>query len=406
MNTSVQPETQGRIHALDAARALALSLGIVLHASLAYMPGPSGWPTADESKSAVAAITFYAIHSFRMLAFFVLAGFFANLLIEAVGFRKFVRNRFARVAVPLFSFWAVVLTAIVGAIVLMVVLKHGAIPKESPPGPSFRPDDFPLTHLWFLWTLLVLYVPFVLVRMAGNRSHVCAALIDRAMRINLILVRWYGLPILAAVLAVTLALHPKWMHWFGIPTPDKSLYGNLAAWVAYGLAFAVGVALERSRSALGQIVAQRWHYLAIGVTSLILSLSIDSVAQAVSIHEPMAKKWASAFLYSLAAWSLCFAFLSQCLRWFREENATIRYLSDASYWVYIVHLPLVMALQAVGWTLDFGWAIEWFLVVAITALLSLGTYHLFVRNTWIGVMLNGRRQRDRMPLSIGELQGR
>ena len=42
------PHTQNeRLHALDAVRALALLLGIVLHASMSFLPGPQIWASQD-----------------------------------------------------------------------------------------------------------------------------------------------------------------------------------------------------------------------------------------------------------------------------------------------------------------------------------------------------------------------
>lgn len=384
-----------RIHSFDAARAIALSLGIVLHAALAYIPGANPWPTVDESRSVIPAYTFYVIHTFRMLAFFVLAGFFASLLIERIGARAFAVDRLKRVAVPLATFWSIVLTAIIGALVLMVTLKFGGIPKDAPPGPTFRPDDFPLTHLWFLWVLLLLYVPFVAIRQLCVRSLSVRQLLIAAARPAEILVRWYGLVFLAAFLAFALVGHPKWSHWQGIPTPDKSLYGNLPSWIAYGSAFLIGVLLQLRRHLLLVLEEQRWTFLVVGIPAVAISLGFSEVANALSISDPFTRKLFAAGLYSIAAWSLCFAFLAHCMHWLKSLSPTLRYLSQASYWVYIVHLPLVMALQAIGWSLNWGWAIEWLLVIAITFAISLGSYHLLVRNTWLGVMLNGKRHRDR-----------
>lgn len=383
-----------RIHALDAARAIALFLGIVLHAAIAYIPGPSAWPIMDESRSAVPALVFYVIHVFRMLVFFLLAGFFANMLIERVGPRAFLLDRWKRVAVPLLVFWAIVLTAIVAAIVWMVKLKFGELPKESPPGPTFRPDDFPLTHLWFLWVLIQFYVVFVTARMLVVKL----SLSEQVSRVTTFVAthasRWYAPFALSIPLAITLYLHPQWMHWFGIPTPDKTLYGNPSCWIAYGIAFAIGCALERHRESLQAVGNSTWSLLVIGITAVFASVSYSDLAALVGVTGPDSKKLFSAVLYGVAAWALCFAFLSLAIRFLGRPSLQVRYLSAASYWTYIVHLPIVMFLDVVGTQWNGGWAIEWPLVISITLAISLGSYHLFVRNTWIGVMLNGRRWRD------------
>ena len=88
MNT--HPE---RLHALDAVRAAALLLGIVLHATMSFfLP----IPTADVSQSATLTVAFYAIHIFRMSAFYLIAGFFARMVVERRGVAQFVRDRSRR----------------------------------------------------------------------------------------------------------------------------------------------------------------------------------------------------------------------------------------------------------------------------------------------------------------------
>jgi glucans biosynthesis protein C len=383
-----------RIHALDAARSIALLLGVVLHAAIAYIPGPSAWPIMDESRSVIAAIVFYVIHAFRMLVFFMLAGFFASVLIERLGTRQFVIDRWKRVAVPLLVFWALALSAIVAAIVWMVKLKFGEIPKESPPGPSFRPDDFPLTHLWFLWTLLVLYVAFIAARVTIFKLQIQHWFAAIASIISRHVARWYFPLLIAAPVAAALFAYPKWMHWYGIPTPDKSLYGNLAAWSTYALAFLIGCALERKRESLIAIRNNTWSLLVLGTILIFASLAIDDLAKAVGLADLSTKKAVSAYLYAAAAWTFCLAFISLMLRFMDRASLKIRYVSAASYWIYIVHLPIVMFLQVAGSQWSAGWFIEWPLVILATTALTIGSYHLFVRNTWVGVMLNGRRWRE------------
>ncbi|MBC7983191.1 MAG: hypothetical protein H7Y02_04975, partial [Candidatus Obscuribacterales bacterium] len=68
-----------------------------------------------------------------------------------------------------------------------------------------------------------------------------------------------------------------------------------------------------------------------------------------------------------------------------------RYLADASYWMYIMHLPLVVALQALMMQWPLHWSIKYALILSITFALLLLSYHYWVRPTYIGEVLNGRR---------------
>jgi peptidoglycan/LPS O-acetylase OafA/YrhL len=74
-----------------------------------------------------------------------------------------------------------------------------------------------------------------------------------------------------------------------------------------------------------------------------------------------------------------------------RESHVRRYLADASYWIYLTHLPLVLALQGVVAPLGWPWFVKFPLIVTATLAVLLLSYHYLVRPTRLGVLLNGRR---------------
>ncbi len=84
---------------LDALRAGAMMLGIVLHASLSFFP--SFWMVADRRQDPGFGVAFSAIHGFRMPLFFVMSGFFSAMLLHRRGRGALVKHRFRRVFLPL-----------------------------------------------------------------------------------------------------------------------------------------------------------------------------------------------------------------------------------------------------------------------------------------------------------------
>ncbi len=71
----------------------------------------------------------------------------------------------------------------------------------------------------------------------------------------------------------------------------------------------------------------------------------------------------------------------------------MRYVSDSSYWLYLVHLPLIMIVQAAVRTWELPVFIKFALVCTVTTAILLASYQLFVRYTPIGTLLNGPRHR-------------
>ena len=61
------------------------------------------------------------------------------------------------------------------------------------------------------------------------------------------------------------------------------------------------------------------------------------------------------------------------------------------YWSYLIHLPLVICLQAVVMTWAMPWPIKFLVVLSGTVVVVLASYHLLVRTTALGRFLSGRR---------------
>src|SRR5438034_6600572 len=97
-----------RLHALDAVRGFALLLGIILHATLSFLPAPSRmWIIQDSHPSMTLGVVFFTIHVFRMTTFFLIAGFFAHLSFHRRGARDFIKDRLQRIALPLAVGWPI-----------------------------------------------------------------------------------------------------------------------------------------------------------------------------------------------------------------------------------------------------------------------------------------------------------
>lgn len=88
-----------RRHDLDALRAIAMLLGIVLHGALSFFP--MAWMVQDSQRSEWFAIPFALIHGFRMPLFFMLSGFFTAMLWRKRGLAALVVHRLKRIFLPL-----------------------------------------------------------------------------------------------------------------------------------------------------------------------------------------------------------------------------------------------------------------------------------------------------------------
>ena len=103
---------------------------------------------------------------------------------------------------------------------------------------------------------------------------------------------------------------------------------------------------------------------------------------------------AGLFLQVLYTWSISFGMLGFFRKYFRQENRVVRYLSDASYWLYLTHIPFVVLCQWWVYTWNLPALLKFLTVAGVPTVVLLVIYRFAVRHTWIGVALNGPRQRS------------
>lgn len=84
---------------MDALRAIAMLLGIVLHAGLSFVE--FGWLVKDNQTHFSYSLMVEAIHGFRMPLFFLISGFFTAMLWRKRGLKSLMWHRFKRIFLPL-----------------------------------------------------------------------------------------------------------------------------------------------------------------------------------------------------------------------------------------------------------------------------------------------------------------
>ncbi|NNU15022.1 acyltransferase family protein [Parvularcula sp. ZS-1/3] len=386
-------EFEGRIHALDSVRAGALLLGLAFHAGLSFYPGEQVWIVMDDARSAEIMWGGFTMHIFRMATFFIMAGYFGRMAFHRKGAGTFIASRAKRIGLPLVIFWPVMMVLFTVVMVWGLTKQWNITPEQLPEPPPMTLETFPLTHLWFLYVLLGFYAVMLVSRLPValiDRSGGIRGAVDGALRFGL---SSQILPILMAfAVAGSLLSHGGWTEWSGVPTPDTGVVPNRAALVTYGMAFTLGWLLQRQGEVLG-IMRRLWPLSlvsAIGATAICLYLLGFESGTAPALEGRMRMIFAAS--YGLALWYWSFGLIGMALSLFNGESRVMRYLADASYWLYIMHLPLVMALQV--WVMRWDWPAlaKYGFILAVTLAVLLASYQLLVRHSFIGNLLNGPRR--------------
>ena len=361
-------------------------LGIVFHAGIAYMvPLPRMSWTWSTQRNLAFDVGYIALHSFRMPLFFVVCGFFARLLLRRLGVKQFALHRAQRIASPL-------VLGMVTVVPSVNLTSHLGVHRSW--HEAFRwamrhcidgPD-----HLWFLYYLLMFYAASLLVAPPMAR-FVPAALQSQADRCFIRLVR-SPILLIAPVLITAIPLVFT-SSGLSIDTPASTWKPELSTLSYYAVFFTFGWFLHRSVYLLKDL-KQGWPgYAIVAVVLFALCLLLERAQMSSHGLPSQPLKRASAVAYSGLVWSSVFTFLILCLRYLDRPSRRARYLADASYWFYLVHLPVVLLIQAYLNPSGLNAFVQFLLTLAGTLVLCLCTYHYTVRFTWIGTLLNGRRER-------------
>lgn len=390
------PLSNQRLHYLDAARALALILGIVFHASLSFMPIFIGWAVMDISTSK--AISFFVLisHSFRMELFFVMAGIFSHMTLHLRGTQAFLSSRLIRIAVPFMLFWFLLRPLLVsgwimgaesmrGEVDILAGLKLGfASLAEIPAG------LFVGTHLWFLYYLLLITLSIMLVRgVIGLSPALYKSITDKSDGV----IKWLcNGPMAIPFLVLPTALCLWFMKSWGLDTADKSLIPDIPVSMIYGGGFLFGWMLHRQPLLIDKLVEISADKIITCVGAVIATSLLSSYEMQYSHSQYSLIKICYVVTYAMMMWSLILLTIGTCKKLVKGENKTIRYIADASYWLYLIHLPIVIFLQITFAELPLHWSLKLLSICGLTLAISLLLYDFAVRNTLLGKVLNGTRK--------------
>ncbi|MEM1423080.1 MAG: acyltransferase family protein [Planctomycetota bacterium] len=117
-----------RLHDLDALRAFAMLLGVVLHTLLSFTG--EWWIIRDESTSPVFQRAVEVIHGFRMPLFFLLSGFFTMMLWKRMGTGALLWHRTKRIVFPL----ALAMVTIIPCLYLSIAFALSTTPEGGEMG--------------------------------------------------------------------------------------------------------------------------------------------------------------------------------------------------------------------------------------------------------------------------------
>ncbi len=382
-----------RHHGLDGLRGTMLLLGLVVHASQGYfsageLRAPGLWYFYDSTGSFLMAPLCGAIHVYRMPVFFVLAGFFAALLMTKRGLASMLVNRTKRVAAPLFVSLFTIVPLIYFSSEFAWAYRGGA-----PNGFGLRTgvagmftDN--LYHLWFLWHLVILYaatavvVPIARQFQKTDSPSMISAAINRLVDSN------WGVFVFGTVSILFLAQMKT------LPGGLDTSFGFFPPWYVlgiYGLCYLYGWVLFQNRQRLKRLGNNANTRMVIGVVAV--TAYLVTLGWYLESGKPSSLELGLVILSAISIWTLVEAWLAMFEKYFNTDSRLARYVADSSYWVYLIHVPVVLVCQGLLANANHAAEMKFLITIALTTAICMLSYHLLVRATFVGQFLNGRRGR-------------
>jgi glucans biosynthesis protein C len=360
---------------LDAARVYTVLLVAVGHAAISFMVTPIGWAIQDDSQFVGVDLVVWIGVTFAMPLLFWLSGFFSRALLAERGAAGFARQRVTRVLVPL-------ALAIVPCSLALDALWDWARelagrPEVAENLPRLQGSKLPVTlgHLWFLYYLLVISAIALAIAGGARRRRVAAP-------------RGTGIVAVAAVLAVAPLAVTGVLH-VDIPVGFRI---DPAVTVYHGAFFAWGWLVRGAPDQLERYATHAWRWG--GAAVLLLAALVPALRDAA-----LETAFRRAPLYAIAA-SAGFtiasvgALLGLCVRYARRSHRLVELASQASYWFYITHLPVVVLLQIAFARVAWPGVVKYLAIVAITAIVCFGS---FVPLRWAYARRRSRMARSTPP---------
>jgi peptidoglycan/LPS O-acetylase OafA/YrhL len=371
---------------INAARVFASLLVVIFHAAVPYMTSPIPlWVVHDTAQHISVDMLIFWVNGFAMPLFFLLGGWSIAKSSIQRPFLGFAWHRINRLG----QTFLLALVLIVP--ILLLTWGIGLLYTERLTMANLTRLNFPSSlrshlgpcHLWFLEYLLLLSIAWAAIARIGQRLP----------RLHGWIQGKYLEPILGSAWgALLLSVPAALILMFDMEAPFRLIpeFAIDTSRLMYYFVFLVGgvwLANQPRAYAILSAMAPLNLLMATAVFIVLDPLTLSVFARTLVDSA----RWLVVCLQPIFAWSMVLGFLGAAIRWCGRPNETIRYNHEASFWVYLAHLPVVCIVQL----MLLEWQLQPWIKLSIAAasgfLISLISYELCVRYSFLGSVINGRR---------------
>jgi phenylacetate-CoA ligase len=396
-----------RRYELDWLRTLVV-LGIIpYHALVIFGASSAVYIKSVQASPALALIGGFVL-TWGIPSIFLMAGAATRLALAHRGPGAYVRERLSRLLVPMLLV-ALVFSPLQAYFILLSnpsLVSMSPVPIQNPEQLSnfgtfygtylgilvttvraYSPSigTLALAHVWFIPRLLVVSLLtsllVLVMRRYGQRLLVRMTTLDQH---PLVILFGGGL----ATALVFALLRPGWLegltaHWLFTDVWSDfflDLFLFLCGYLIYSY--------RRLREAVGVL----WIFtLAVGIVcwAAVAGVTIAGKAPSASFALP---SLVYALGLALSAWLISLGLLGAAMRYLTFTTPEQRYLSDAAFPVYLLHMSVLTISAYYLLKLPLPWYLQLLLIIAVTVVVAFGLFDLVVRRTPVTRFLFGVRR--------------
>jgi len=178
------------------------------------------------------------------------------------------------------------------------------------------------------------------------------------------------------------------------------LHPQLWSYGLYGSMFLVGAGFYHHHELLAEYLKRFNAIFLLAITATVVyffvlpaPLTFEQVVEAAKAGEVKLDNINVAALASqsiaIVAWTA--VALLAGYKWLNQRSEFSIYMCNASYWLYLIHVPLLMYIQLPLMSFSLPASVKLIISVVVTLVVGGASYHLFVRNTLLGIFLNGKK---------------
>lgn len=368
-------EARGREHFWDAARAFLMILGIPYHVALAFRPVGQEWIIYSPDGQSFFTYLAEFIHIFRMPAFFVIAGYFAALLLAKRDPGTWLQGRLTRLGIPFLAS----LLILVPPLNIITELSNFALPQalRSWEHNSATSGGYWVRHLWFI--IVLLYCSTAAALLVQWKPGLARAVVPA--RVDGWMARHSFLTLVLAAVMIGLweggAIELFYMAGLATNVPQQIL--RLDDLISSAPYFILGIFVARSPQTLERV--RQFSPLGLAVAIGATSVSLATMGE---FWPPVGR-----FIGAIAAVMLTQLVIAGAKRLRDRPIPLIQRFVAASFVMYLFHLPIILLLILLGQDLVMPVALKAASIMLLSLLLSYGIWLVVERSALLSLLFNG-----------------